>query len=133
MRRIRPRFASLEVAFAALGLKHPDYIAILIGVMDELPADYLKRVRNSDDYFQVTVGFDQSLELSVECDQRLAEALFRQLSQAILKCPFTPTDRRAVGDMLDAWERDHLASGGCADAEPGAAPDRRGMTAFPDV
>lgn len=124
MRRIRPRFASLVVAFDSLGLQHPDFSAVLVGVTDGRPTDYLNEVPNADGFYQTTVGFDPSIGQGVESDQRLAAALFRQLSRAILACPFAPTDRKAVGDMLDAWEQGHLATGGSADAEPSAAADR---------
>jgi hypothetical protein len=122
MRRIRPRLASLVAAFDSLGLRHPDFSAVLVGVTDDRPADYLNEVPNADGFYQTTVGFDPTIGLEVEGDQQLAEALFRQLSQAILACPFAPADRLAVGAMLSAWERGHLATGGSADAVPGTSP-----------
>jgi hypothetical protein len=127
MRRIRPRFDSLIAAFDALRLNHPDYEAILVGVTDDHPAEYLKEVPNADRFYQAIVGFDPLIGLGAENDQMLAAALFRQLSRAILTCSFAATDREAVCDMLQAWAGSHLASGGSADTEPGAAPDRRRM------
>ncbi len=128
MRRIRPRFASLVAAFDALKLSHPDYEAILVGVTDSQPAEYLKEIPNADGYHQTTVGFDTSISLGAESDHCLAVALFRQLSRAILECPLAATDRGAVQAMLDEWARTNQNIGGQAapDAEPDATPDPAG-------
>ena len=98
--------------FAALELKDPIHEAILVGVTDEHDKDFFEEVPNQDGYYQVLVGFDQSIGLAADNDVKLECALYQQLSRAILACPFALPDRGCVKAALDQWAADNLNLGG---------------------
>ena len=108
MRRVRPRFVSLQAAFAKLHLKHPIHERILVGVTDEHGTELFEEIPNADGYHQVIVGFDASIGLAAEDDARREIALFQQLSRAILSCPFSVPDRESVNAALKAWAAANL-------------------------
>jgi hypothetical protein len=108
IRRVRPRFDSLETAFAAVGLRNPIHEVILVGITDERGEDYFEEVPNSDGYFQVLVGFNASINLAVENDRQLEVAVFRQLSRAILACPFARQDQESIKAAIGAWAKANL-------------------------
>lgn len=104
MRFVYQEFAPLLDSFERIEVINPTCYAILLGITDEKPETYFRKIHNKQGFFQVFAGCPATSD-----DNILKRAVFERLLKTVRACPLNPQDRAAYEALFEDWRQQHLS------------------------